>query len=221
VSNLRAPLLVVLAAATMGCGAGSAPAVDEAPSAGGVSVAPAGKLNTVVSGGAKDSVESIPGSESSPYVYRFRMTDPSGSGFSYQDRDLSFYFRPGPDALYFQVENRQNRVVWIDWERSVFYGPVGASDKVAHNTTRWEDRFQSQPSTQIPGLGRFGDSVFPMNYLYDPAGRNAQLHRPLLPEDATAPQYTDRAFGVDLVFIVEDRPRTYSFRFRVASVTPR
>jgi len=123
VSNLRAPLLVVLAAATMGCGAGSAPAVDEAPSAGGVSVAPAGKLNTVVSGGAKDSVESIPGSESSPYVYRFRMTDPSGSGFSYQDRDLSFYFRPGPDALYFQVENRQNRVVWIDWERSVFYEP--------------------------------------------------------------------------------------------------
>jgi len=186
-----------------------------------VNAAPTGNLNTVVSGGAKDSTESIPGSPTSPYVYRFRMTDPSGSGFNFQDRDLSFYFRPGPDALYFQVENRQNRIVTIDWERSVFYGPNGGSDKVAHNTTRWEDRFQSQANTQIAGLQRFGDSMFPMTYLYDPAGRNVQLHRPLLPEDATAPQYVDRAFGADLVFIVEDRPRTYSFRFRVASVTPR
>ena len=220
-TSLRARLAAVLAAAAVtGCAAGTGPA-PEVPASGGMSVAPEGRLNTEVTGGAKDSVESIPGSSTSPYVYRFRMTEPGGSGFNYQDRDLSFYFKPGPDALYFQVENRQNRVVTLDWDRSVFYAPTGGSDKVAHNTTRWEDRFQSQPSTQIAGLQRFGDSMFPMNYLYDPAGRSTQLHRPLLPEDATAPQYTDRAFGVDLVFIVEDRPRTYSFRFRVASVTPR
>src|SRR5262245_29679417 len=213
--------MVIATAALSGCGASSGHSPEETPAAGGVTVAPTGNLNTIVSGGAKDSTESIPGSPTSPYVYRFKMTDPGGSGFNFQDRDLSFYFRPAPDALYFQVENRQNRVVSIDWERSVFYGPTGGSDKVAHNTTRWDDRFQSQPSTQIAGLQRFGDSMFPLTYLYDPAGRNVQLHRPLLPEDATAPQYVDRAFGADLVFIVEDRPRTYSFRFRVASVTPR
>jgi hypothetical protein len=213
--------MVLAAAMASGCGASTGHSPEDTPVSGGVNAAPTGNLNTVVSGGAKDSTESIPGSPTSPYVYRFRMTDPSGSGFNFQDRDLSFYFRPGPDALYFQVENRQNRIVTIDWERSVFYGPNGGSDKVAHNTTRWEDRFQSQANTQIAGLQRFGDSMFPMTYLYDPAGRNVQLHRPLLPEDATAPQYVDRAFGADLVFIVEDRPRTYSFRFRVASVTPR
>jgi len=213
--------MVLAAAMASGCGASTGHSPEDTPVSGGVNAAPTGNLNTVVSGGAKDSTESIPGSPTSPYVYRFRMTDPSGSGFNFQDRDLSFYFRPGPDALYFQVENRQNRIVTIDWGRSVFYGPNGGSDKVAHNTTRWEDRFQSQANTQIAGLQRFGDSMFPMTYLYDPAGRNVQLHRPLLPEDATAPQYVDRAFGADLVFIVEDRPRTYSFRFRVASVTPR
>jgi len=213
--------MVLAAAMASGCGASTGHSPEDTPVSGGVNAAPTGNLNTVVSGGAKDSTESIPGSPTSPYVYRFRMTDPSGSGFNFQDRDLSFYFRPGPDALYFQVENRQNRIVTINWERSVFYGPNGGSDKVAHNTTRWEDRFQSQANTQIAGLQRFGDSMFPMTYLYDPAGRNVQLHRPLLPEDATAPQYVDRAFGADLVFIVEDRPRTYSFRFRVASVTPR
>jgi hypothetical protein len=213
--------MVLAAAMASGCGASTGHSPEDTPVSGGVNAAPTGNLNTVVSGGAKDSTESIPGSPTSPYVYRFRMTDPSGSGFNFQDRDLSFYFRPGPDAHYFQVENRQNRIVTIDWERSVFYGPNGGSDKVAHNTTRWEDRFQSQANTQIAGLQRFGDSMFPMTYLYDPAGRNVQLHRPLLPEDATAPQYVDRAFGADLVFIVEDRPRTYSFRFRVASVTPR
>ena len=48
-----------------------------------------------------------------------------------------------------------------------------------------------------------------------------QIHRPLLPQDITAPQYTDREFGIDLVFLIEDRPRVYPFRFRVASVIPR
>jgi hypothetical protein len=183
-------------------------------------VASTQRLDTV-SSGTSDSTESIPGSPNAPYVYRFRMTDPGGGGFSYQDRDLSFYFRPGPDALYFRVENRQNRTVWVEWERSTFYDPNGGSGKVAHSTTRWDDRFKSQPGTQVAGLQQFGDYMFPMAYLYDPAGRPVQIHRPLLPEDSTSPQYADRSFGVDLVFVVEDRPRTYSFRFKVASVIPR
>jgi hypothetical protein len=217
VKTLHARVVTALAAA-MVAGCASGPGPDDSPATGGVTVQR--RLNTVVTG-ARDSVESIPGSPDAPYIYRFRMTDPGGSGFNYQDRDLSFYFRPGPDALYFQVENRQNRAVWIDWERSTFYDPNGSSDKVAHGTTRWEDRFKTQPSTQVPGLQRFGDYAFPMAYLYDPAGRSAQIHRPLLPEDGTAPQYTDRGFGVDLVFLIEDRPRTYAFRFKVASVIPR
>ncbi len=207
----------IVLAALSGCAAGSAS--NETPASGGTTPGPQ-RLNTIVSG-AQDSVESIPGSPDAPYVYRFRMTDPGGEGFKFQDRDLSFYFHPQPDVLYFQVENRQNRLVWIDWERSVFYDPNGNTDKVAHGTTRWDDRFKTQASTQIPGLQRFGDYALPMAYLYDPAGRTAQLHRPLLPEDSTSPQYMDRSFGVDLVFVVEDRPRTYSFRFKVASVIPR
>ncbi|HEY3216422.1 MAG TPA: hypothetical protein VGK93_08010 [Candidatus Eisenbacteria bacterium] len=156
-----------------------------------------------------------------PYVYRFRQTEPSSDRFTYQDRDLSFHFRPAPDALYFQVENRQNRPVSIDWERSTFYDPNDRSGKVAHSTTRWKDRFQAMASTQIAGLQRYGDYVMPLLSLLDSPDSDQQLHRPLLPEDSTAPQYTDRTFGVDLVLLVEDRPRTYSFRFKVASVIPR
>src|SRR5215470_6658064 len=97
----------IAAAALSGCAAGSVS--NQTPASGGTS--PSGqRLNTVVSG-AQDSVESIPGSPDAPYVYRFRMTDPGGEGFNYQDRDLSFYFHPQPDVLYFQVENRQNRLV--------------------------------------------------------------------------------------------------------------
>src|SRR5688572_17117619 len=134
--------------------------------------------------GSQDSAQSIPGSPNAPYIFRFRQIEPGGSGFTFQDRELSFYMNPGPQALYFQIENRQNRPVWIDWDRSTFYDPYGASDKVAHATTRWDDRFKSQPNTQISGLQRFGDYVFPMGYLYDPAGSPTQLHRPLLPEDS-------------------------------------
>ena len=60
--------------------------------------------------------------------------------------------------------------------------------------------------------------MFPLDYLVDPGGSAKQLRRPLLPEDATAPEYSDKEFGVDLVFRIENQPRSYSFRFRVASV---
>jgi hypothetical protein len=202
-----------LTVATVGCAAGGGSGDGAATSSG-------ARPNSIVAGAA-DSVESIPGSPDAPYIYRFRQIDPGGSGFTFQDRDLSFHFRPGPEALYFQVENRQNRLVWLDWERSVFYDPNGRTDKVAHAATRWDDRFKSQASTQIPGLQVYGDYVLPLGYLYDPAGRSEQLHRPLLPEDSTAPTYTDKVFGVDLAFVVEDRPRAYAFRFKVASVIPR
>jgi hypothetical protein len=149
------------------------------------------------------------------------LAPPGSERFSYQDRDLSFYFKPAPDALHFQVENRQNRPVWIDWERSVFYDPQGGQGEVAHSTTRFQDRFDAQPLTQVPGTQRYSDYLLPLSYLIDPAGSAQQLHRPLLPEDNSSQEYKDKVFGADLVFLIEDRPRTYSFRFRVASVIAR
>mgnify|MGYP003694556705 CR=1 FL=1 len=171
--------------------------------------------------GADDSVGAVAGSENALYKYVFRQTEPGSERFSYQDRDLSFYFRPSPEALFFQVENRQNRPVWVEWDRSIFIKPVGGTAKVAYSKTRWQDRFSTQAPTQILGLQRFGDYLLPIDYLYDPAGRPEQLHRPLLPEDNNAVYFGDAVFGVDLTFRIEDRPRTYNFRFKVASVSRR
>ena len=171
--------------------------------------------------GGDDSASVFPDSPDALYRYRFRQISPGSDRFTFQDRELSFYFTPAPSALNFQVENRQARPVWIEWERSTFYPPVTASSKVAHQTTRWAERFRVQTATQIPGLQRYRDYVLPMDYLLEPAGADEQAHKPLFPEDNTAPQYEAKEFGVDLVFRIEDQLRTYNFRFRVQSVLPR
>ncbi|HEY6867462.1 MAG TPA: hypothetical protein VI792_09400 [Candidatus Eisenbacteria bacterium] len=154
------------------------------------------------------------------YDIRFAMTLPSSSRFNFKDRDLSFYFRPTSEVLNIQVENLQSRPVWIDWDRSVFRDIVGRTYKVAHSTTRWSDRFSAQSQTQIVGQQTYADYMVPMDYLLDPAGSDQQLHRPVVPVDASSPQYSGLEFGVDLVFMVEEQPRNYSFRFKVASVIP-
>jgi len=219
-----AALAALLGAALLGGCASSPPA--GAPPGGAPPAAPArtaepsSDFRGIVSGAA-DSTASAPGSATALYRYRFTQTMPGSERFTFQDRDLSFYFKPAPDALYFQVENRKDQPVWIDWDRCVFYDPLGRSGGVAHATTTWADRFNTQTVTQVQGLQRYSDYLLPLDYLVEPAGSNQQLHRPLLPEDSTAPQFSDRDFGVDLVFRVEDRPRTYSFRFKVASVIPR
>lgn len=199
----------------LGCGPAPAPETVSPPPA------PDPGLTRVVVG-ASDSVGAIPGSPDAPFRYRFRQIDPPSERFTFQDRELSFYFKPTPDALHFQVENRQDRPVWIVWERSTFLDPNGGSGKIAHSTTRWDDRFKAQSDTQIPGLQRYtGDYLLPLDYLFDPAGSEDQTHRPLFPEDHRAPEQADKIFGADLVFMVEERPRTYSFRFRVVSVIGR
>jgi hypothetical protein len=218
------PLLAAVAAAALLSGCASSPPGGAVPGAASVAAEPvatsAAEIQTLVNG-ASDSSGSAMGSAAALYRYRFTQVVPGSERFTFQDRDLSFYFRPSPNALHFQVENRQNRPVWIEWDRSVFFDPREESGQVAHSATRWADRFNVQAPTQIAGLQRYSDYVLPMDYLVDPAGSDQQLHRPLLPEDTTAPQYSDKEFGVDLVFRIEDQPRTYSFRFKVASVIPK
>ncbi len=211
---VRLAATTVLLGQLLGCSSGPAPETMKTPPA------PDQGLSRLVVG-ADDSVEAIPGSPDALFRYRFRQVDPPSERFTFQYRDLSFYFKPTPDALHFQVENRQDRLVWIVWDRSTFTDPNDRTDKVAHSTTRWADRFKAQPDTQIPGLQRYGDYVLPLDYLLDPAGTDQQVHRPLLPEDHTALQYADKFFSVDLVFLVEERPITYTFRYRVASVIAR
>jgi hypothetical protein len=227
---MRSPtfaLLVLAGALVAGCSSAPAPESPAPPAQDGpapqrsVSATAGDQPGSIISGAA-DSVASIPGSANALYTYRFKQIDPPSDRFNFRDRELSFAFRPTPSALYFQVENLQGRPVWIDWDKSTFYDALGRRSKVAHSTTRWEERFRAQALTQIPPLGRISDYVFSVDALIDPAGTNEEQPRsPLLPEDQSAPTYTDRAFGVDLACTVEDRPRVYNFRFRVVSVIPR
>ena len=171
--------------------------------------------------GASDTTGAAPGSAGAAFGFRFRQTNPASDRFTFYDRDLSFYFRPAPDALHFQIENKQDHSVWIDWERTRMLTPDGATSDVAHGTTQYRERFSVQSPTQIRGLQRFSDYVLPMDYLLDPGNSTDQLHRPLFPEDSSAPNYSGREFGVDFAMRVGEDTRTYSFRFKVVSVLPR
>jgi hypothetical protein len=179
-------------------------------------------MSTDVVSGVPDTDGSIPGSANAMYAFRFKQTEPSSDRFTYRDRDLSFYFRPSPSALYFKVENLQGRPVSINWDRCTFTDVNGRETKVAHNTTRWRDRYNSQAISNVAGQQTYSDYLFPVEYLVDPgATDDEQPHLPIVPEDASAPTYSGRTFGVDFEVMVEDRPRTYTFRFVIASVIPR
>ena len=210
------PLACVLACA--GCGASTSPGLAPPPR----TTVPDRPASTAVSNAA-DSVGAIPGSPDAMFVYKFRMTGPAGgSSFAYRDRDVSFAFRPSPNALYFSVENLQGRPVQIDWDRSTFYDANGRSDKVGHSTTRYRDRYSPDALTQVMPQQRYSDYVFARDDLLDPGGTpDTQLRRPLLPEDTGASTYAGKSFGVDLVFIVENQPRTYPVRFAVQAVIPK
>jgi len=226
---IRVAVLIAAVAFVSGCSAPIEPEATQPPPAASAPVAttpgeapaPSGNGFTRIVEGSADSTSALPGAAGAQYKYRFSMFLPSGSSnFAFQDRDLSFYFRPSPASIYFQIENRQNRQVVLDWSRCVFYGPTGRTERAAHNTTQWDQRYNAQSPITIPGLGRYGDYVFGMDYLVDPAGSGKQLHRVMFPEDEQALQFSGRAYGMDLYFLIDDRPRVYNVRFKVESVIP-
>jgi hypothetical protein len=210
------PFACVLAAA--GCGSTATPGLTPPPR----TTVPERSASTAVSNAA-DSVGGIPGSPDALFVYKFRMTGPpGGSSFTYRDRDLSFSFRPSPNALYFGVENLQGRPVQIDWDKSTFYDATGRNTSVGHSTTRFRDRYSPDAQTQVMPQQRYSDYVFARDDLLDPGGTpDTQLRRPLLPEDTSAPTFAGKSFGVDLVFVIEGQPRTYPVRFQVQAVIPK
>src|SRR5215831_6161023 len=195
-----AALMLACVLAAAGCSSAPAPGWTPPPP----TAAPDRPASTAVTN-APDSVGGAPGSPGAQFAYKFRLTEPGGSGgFAFRDRDLSFSFRPSPNALYFQVENLQGRPVQIDWDKSQFFDATGKVGKVAHATTRWRDRYATQAQTQVNGQDRYSDYLFPMDDLLDPGNSpDQQLRRPLLPEDSSAPTYSGRTFGADLVFNVE------------------
>ena len=212
--------MAVLIALMAGCSSPPAPHGPRAPAP----IASAAPVDAIAPTevGASDTVSAAPGSADAKFAYRFHQTLPGSDHFTFFDRDLSFYFRPAPDALHFQIENKQDRVVWIDWDRTRVLSPDGAMSKAAHASTTFQDRFNNtQTPFQLRGLQRYSDYVLPMDYLIDPGTSTQQVHRPMFPEDETAPNYSGREFGVDLATRVDNQPRTYSFRFKVVSVLPR
>ena len=160
-SQTPAVALIVFVAALAGCSSSPPPEGAAPPPA-----APA--VTSEVVSGAPDTAGAIPGSANALYVFRFKQTEPASVLFNFRDRDLSFYFRPSPSALYFRVENLQGRAVQIDWDHSVFYDVDGRTSKPAHGGVLWKDRFAPLVYTQIGGQQQFGDYVFPMDYLVDP-----------------------------------------------------
>ena len=93
---------------------------------------------------------------------------------------------------------------------------------MGHSTTRFRDRYSPEALTQVMPQQRYSDYVFARGDLLDPGGTpDTQLRRPLLPEDTGASTYAGKSFGVDLVFIIENQPRTYPVRFVVQAVIPK
>jgi len=195
----------------MGCAAGEAPTPASPPAAG-----PAIGPSEVT--GAPDSVAGT--TVEGAYRYKFRMIDPPSDRFNFRDRVFDFYFRPAPDALHFQIENRQGFPITIEWDRCQFYDFSGGYQPAIHDGITWENRFRTPAPTTIQGGQRYSDYVFPLDLMLDPGGTGGQLHKPLIPQDSSAPHYIDRPYGVDLVFRFDDKLNTYSFRFKLVSVLP-
>ncbi len=171
------------------------------------------------------------------YSYELTMTQPAQStGHSYEDDAVAIRFRFFETEIAFNLRNKTNRLLTVFWDESRYVTETGAAKRVFHKGIRVRNRFKPQPPTVIPARADLDDHVVPSDNVlggiirselipilpvwdyedeyYFPGG-NTSADRAAERRRAIAASLDGRPIGLDLAMEVNEKKKTYRFRFLV------
>ena len=86
------------------------------------------------------------------------------SKFSFQDETVRIKWLPSPYDIVFVLYNKTDGPVRIVWNEARFIDEKGASHRLIHSGTGYEDRNNSHPPTVVAARGTLEDFVHPADY---------------------------------------------------------
>ncbi|MBI2880546.1 MAG: hypothetical protein HYY21_03100 [Candidatus Tectomicrobia bacterium] len=174
------------------------------------------------------------------YTYRLAMAEPvQADAHAYEDESIFIRFQFYETEIAFHLRNKTNRLLTILWDDSRYVTETGAAKRVFHKEIRVRNRYRPQPPSVIPARAVLDDHVVPSDNISEGFFRVEYL--PLLPvwdypdefyllggraaadrsaerRRATAASLEGRTIGLDLAMEVNEKVKTYRFRFRVEVV---
>jgi len=150
-----------------------------------------------------------------PYNWSFSLEEPKPSGtLTYSDDFIDVVFSFGNTQIGFDIQNKTDSGIKINWDDlSVIY-PSGTSSRVIHSGIKLADRNNPQAPTVIPPNAKVSDILIPSENIYYSELYNEWKYRPLFGgEDRLV--WNDKDFSIYFPLEIKGDNKEYSFKFKI------
>lgn len=157
--------------------------------------------------------------------YRFwhvySMTEPArSSSKTFEDKNISVRFWLDEKKVHFQLKNRSDGPISINWAKASFINADGSAHPLANSSSVFTDkRNNPEPSELKPGE-KIVDFIVPVDNVEKLEEWTWYVYPMFNQKDDRAYENRGKTIGVDLPIQANNRWKTYAFRFQVTNVIP-
>jgi hypothetical protein len=154
-----------------------------------------------------------------PVIYQFAMKKPvEQDSLIWEDETAAFTFRMTRKELHFQLKNKVDSPLKIDWNQCSYIDVDGRAHKVLNKETKFKDKENPLSASVVPPTAILEDMVLPADYVKWDRLMGGFTVRELLPHGNAAREYVGRTFSLFMPIEVNGKVANYMFSFTVKGV---
>jgi len=147
------------------------------------------------------------------YRWDIMLQEPKPSNdLSYSDEYIDVTFAIGETQIGFDIQNKTDNGIKINWDELAFISPNGKSERVIHNGVRLIERNSPQAPTIIPPKSRISDILIPSDNI---AFTGDYWHELELFYGHDKSIYVGKRFKIYFPLEIKSERKEYNFSFQI------
>lgn len=148
------------------------------------------------------------------------------SKYKYEDDYIDIVWYVTKDRFNFELKNKTNHTMKINWDEVTYVDPFGGAKRVIHQGIKYIDRDKSQPSSTIPRGTRVTDCLIPSENIYYHNYWKQWTQHNVIPIEYTSEEqlksvalnYTGKKLLIMMPIKIENTQNDYIFEFEVGAM---
>ncbi len=146
--------------------------------------------------------------------------------YRYEDDYINIVWYVGSKQFNFNLTNKSNHTLKINWDDISYVDPDGKVGRVMHSGVKYADRNSSQPASSIPRGASLSDILLPTENVYYVSGQYGGWRESSLIKtsystqeelDANKDKYNGKTMTILMPIIIENVQNDYTFVFNIES----
>ena len=152
--------------------------------------------------------------------YVISMVKPKANkNLVWEDANIKISFTVTQSQIQFDLRNKTEEPIKIDWNQVSYVDVLGDSHRVMHKGVKLADRENSQPPSTIPPTANISDMVYPTDYVHYSSGKyGGWSEEDMFPDAPKAKLYKGKSFSVFMPLEINGKTKNYFFRFIIDDV---